>query len=69
MKAQSYNLGPGEAFRREEFGSLTEDEIVLIWRFLRATGLSPQDAWHAIAAGIALDQAFSPRKRLRLVEQ
>ena len=46
----------------------TEEEVICLWRTLRSSGLSGDEAWHAIATGIALDLAFARSKTLRRVE-
>ncbi|MBI2538802.1 MAG: hypothetical protein HYW04_03270 [Deltaproteobacteria bacterium] len=46
----------------------TEEEIICLWRSLQSSGLSEDEAWHAILTGIALDTAFARSKNLtRLV--
>jgi len=46
----------------------TEEEIICLWRSLQSSGLSEDEAWHAILTGIALDAAFARSKNLtRLV--
>lgn len=47
----------------------TEEEIISLWRSLQASGLSRDEAWHAIVTGIALDVAFARSKNRRAVEQ
>lgn len=46
----------------------TEEEIICFWRTLKSNGLSGDEAWHAIATGIALDLAFARSKALKRVE-
>ena len=46
----------------------TEEEIICLWHTLQSSGLSADEAWHAIATGIALDVAFARSKTLRRVE-
>jgi hypothetical protein len=44
------------------FETVSEEEIIDLWRSLKGKGLSEDDAWHAIVTGIALDMAFSKTK-------
>jgi hypothetical protein len=44
------------------FDSVSEEEIIGLWRSIKGKGLSEDDAWHAIVTGIALDMAFSKTK-------
>lgn len=46
----------------------TEEEIICLWRSLQSSGLSEDEAWHAILTGIALDAAFARSKSLKGVE-
>ena len=43
----------------DPFESVTEEEILLLWRSFKASGLSEDEAWNAIVTGVALDMAFS----------
>lgn len=52
----------------EGFETVTEEEIILLWRSIRANGLSEDDAWHAIVTGIALDMAFAKSRMAKTVE-
>ncbi|MBI2089178.1 MAG: hypothetical protein HYT78_10605 [Deltaproteobacteria bacterium] len=45
----------------DAFENVTEEEILSLWRSFKATGLSEDQAWHAIVTGIALDMAFRAR--------
>lgn len=44
------------------FETVSEEEIIELWRSIKVKGLSEDDAWHAIVTGIALDMAFSKTK-------
>ena len=44
------------------FETVSEEEIIELWRSIKGKGLSEDDAWHAIVTGIALDMAFSKTK-------
>ncbi len=41
------------------FDSITEEEIIGLWRSIKGRGLSGDQAWQAIVTGIALDMAFA----------
>lgn len=58
--------------RRSEvdpFENVTEAEIISLWEVFQSSGLSADDAWNAIVAGIALDVAFARSKNLTTLEQ
>ena len=57
------------ATRLEGFDYPTLEEIVVLWRSYKASGLEPEEAWDAIAAGLALDLAFSGHGRGKRIEQ
>ena len=40
------------------FESVTEEEIIYLWRSIKGRGLSEDEAWQAVVTGIALDMAF-----------
>jgi len=49
------------------FDSITEDEVIYLWRSIKGKGLSEDEAWQAIVTGIALDMAFAKsRNRLQI---
>ena len=39
--------------------TVTEEEIIYLWRSIKTLGLSEDQAWQAIVTGIALDIAFA----------
>jgi len=47
----------------ELFESVTEEEILYLWRSVKGHGLSEDDAWQAIVTWIALDMAFGKTTR------
>ena len=47
----------------------TEEEILCVWRSLKSSGISEDEAWHVIVTGIALDRAFARSKNLNSVVQ
>lgn len=49
--------------------SVTEEEVLVLWRSIKGKGLSEDEAWHAIVTGLALDVAFSSNRRTVQYEQ
>lgn len=47
----------------------TEEEIIHLWHSLKSSGISGDEAWHAIVTGIALDMAFARSKSLKQTVQ
>ncbi|MPZ75234.1 MAG: hypothetical protein GEU77_01785 [Deltaproteobacteria bacterium] len=43
--------------------SVTEEEVLVLWRSIKEKGLSEDEAWQAIVTGLALDVAFSQNRR------
>ncbi len=39
--------------------TVTEEEIIYLWRSIKTRGLPEDQAWQAIVTGIALDMAFA----------
>lgn len=58
-----------QAYEWDALENPTEEEIIFLWRSLKANGLSGDEAWHAIVTGIALNMAFARSKGLGRVEQ
>ena len=52
----------GEEHDREDFESVTEEEIICLWRSIKGRGISENEAWNAVVAGLALDAAFANGK-------
>jgi hypothetical protein len=50
------------------FESVTEEEIIYLWRSIKGKGLSEDEAWQAIVTGIALDMAFAKTKSAKQLE-
>ena len=58
-----------EAEREQDFlESVSEEEIIYLWRSIKGQGLSEDQAWQAIVTGIALDIAFARPKAVRQIE-
>jgi hypothetical protein len=51
------------------FESVTEEEIIYLWRSIKGRGLSENEAWQAIVTGLALDMAFSKTRSCKQIEQ
>ena len=47
---------------REVFESVTEEEILYLWRSIKGRSISDNDAWNAVMAGLALDVVFATGK-------
>jgi hypothetical protein len=65
-----FNPVPGLDRERDQdmFESVTEEEIIYLWRSIKNKGLSEDEAWQAIVTGIALDMAFAKTKATRQLE-
>jgi hypothetical protein len=51
------------------FETVTEEEIIYLWRSIKGRGLSGDEAWQAIVTGLALDMAFSKTRSYKQIEQ
>ena len=54
---------------REVFESVTDEEILYLWRSIKGRSISENDAWNAVMAGLALDVAFAKGKPPMQIEQ
>jgi hypothetical protein len=50
------------------FESVTEEEIIHLWRSIKGRGLSEDEAWQAVVTGIALDMAFAKSRNSAQIE-
>ena len=50
------------------FETVTEEEVIYLWRSIRGRGISEDEAWQAIVTGLALDMAFAKSKRYTDIE-
>jgi hypothetical protein len=50
------------------FETVTEEEIIYLWRSIKGRGLSEDEAWQAVVTGIALDMAFAKTKACKQIE-
>jgi Fe-S cluster assembly scaffold protein SufB len=48
--------------------TVTEEEIIYLWRSIKMRGLSEDQAWQAIVTGIALDMAFARPRANKQIE-
>ena len=68
----SMRFNPVPALDRERdqdiFDSVTEEEIIYLWRSIKGKGLSEDEAWQAIVTGIASDMAFAKTKTTKQLE-
>jgi hypothetical protein len=53
---------------REVFESVTDEEIIYLWRSIKGCGISGNEAWNAVMAGLALDMAFAKGKPSMQIE-
>ena len=65
-----FNSPPALDRERDQdiFESVTEEEIIYLWRSIKGKGLSEDEAWQAIVTGIALDMAFAKTKSAKQLE-
>lgn len=50
------------------FDTITEEEIIFLWRSIKGRGLSEEEAWQAVVTGMALDMAFARSKCCAMTE-
>jgi len=56
------------ASEQDAFDDVTEEEIIFLWQSLKSSGLSGDEAWHAVVTGIALDMAFARSKTTKQID-
>ena len=54
---------------QEVFESVTDEEIIYLWRSIKERGISENEAWKAVVIGLALDAAFARRKPFMQIDQ
>lgn len=54
---------------QEVFASVTDEEIICLWRSIKGRGISENEAWKAVVIGLALDGAFAKSKPFMQIEQ
>jgi hypothetical protein len=62
------NLTLNSDHDQDLFETVTEAEIIYLWRSIKGRGLSEDEAWHAVVTGIALDMAFAKSKSCTHIE-
>jgi hypothetical protein len=67
MRSNSINALADER-EPDLFESVTEEEIIYLWRSIKGRSLSEDEAWQAIVTGLALDMAFSKTRSCKQVE-
>jgi hypothetical protein len=50
------------------FESITEEEVIYLWRSIKGRGLSEDEAWQAVVTGLALDMAFAKSRTCQQIE-
>jgi hypothetical protein len=58
-----------EESNQEVFETVTDEEIIYLWRSIKGRGISENEAWKAVVTGLALDSAFAKSKPYMPVEQ
>lgn len=59
MRTTNRTLRRDKDADRDLFETVTEEEIIYLWRSIKVRGLSEDEAWQAIVTGLALDMAFA----------
>ena len=54
---------------RDLLESVTEEEILGLWRSIKGRGVSEDEAWQAVVTGIALEMAFARHRAYRQIDQ
>lgn len=67
MRFNAINQVEGER-EPDLFESVTEEEIIYLWRSIKGRSLSEDEAWQAIVTGLALDMAFSKTRSCKQLE-
>jgi hypothetical protein len=62
------NSVPDEERDQELFDSVTEKEIIYLWRSIKGRGISENEAWNILLTGFALDMAFAKSKTCGQIE-
>ena len=53
---------------QEFFDSVTDEELIYLWRWIKGRGISANEAWNVVLTGLALDKAFDKRKTCMQIE-
>jgi hypothetical protein len=54
---------------QDMFETVTEEEVLYLWRSIKGKGVSEDEAWQAIVTGLALDMAFAKTRSCKQIEQ
>jgi len=57
-----------EEFGQEFFDSVTDEELIYLWRWIKGRGISANEAWNVVLTGLALDKAFDKSKTCMQIE-
>jgi hypothetical protein len=49
---------------QEVIESVTDEEIICLWRSIKGSGVSDNETWIAVVTGLALDVAFAKSNRV-----
>jgi len=53
---------------QEFFDSVTDEELIYLWRWIKGRGISAKEAWNVVLTGLALDKAFDKSKTSMQIE-
>jgi len=62
------NSVPYEERDQDLFTSVTDKEIIYLWRSIKGRGISENEAWNILLTGFALDIAFAKSKTCNEIE-
>ncbi len=62
------NSVPYEERDQDLFTSVTDKEIIYLWRSIKGRGISENEAWNILLTGFALDIAFAKSKTCKEIE-
>jgi hypothetical protein len=68
MMPMNTNAILDKEYDQDLFESVTEEEIIYLWRSIKGRGISEDEAWHAVVTGLALDMAFAKTKACKQTE-
>ena len=57
-----------EECSQEFFDSVTDEELIYLWRWIKGRGISANEAWDVVLTGLALDKAFDKSKTSMQIE-
>jgi hypothetical protein len=68
MMPMNINSVLDEDLDQEVFESVTDEEIIYLWRSIKGCAISENEAWQAVVTGLALDFAFAKSKPFVQIE-